>query len=482
VTPRLGAASVLPAAIQPPAYTPEAHGVGIVHLGLGAFHRAHQAVYVDDLLGRHGGDWRILGVSLRSAAVRDQLVPQAGRYTLAVCDAAGEQLRLIGAIAGVLVAPEDPAAVIAAIARPQTAIVSLTITEKGYCHDPATGALDAAHPDIVHDLAVPERPRSAVGLLVAGLAARRLADAPPLTLLSCDNLPENGALLRRILLRHAALIDPALADWIAANTGFPSAMVDRIVPAATAADIARSAAQSGFDDRATVRTEPFTQWVIEDRFAGPRPRFEAVGVQLVDDVRPFELAKLRMLNGCHSALAYLGLLAGYDFVHQAVADPSIAAIAVRLMRDDVAPTLGDAIAPGAYADALMTRFANPALAHRLVQIAMDGSQKLPQRLLGTIANRLAAGAVARHALLGVAAWILHASGRYRPVDDPLVARFAGVAAQAGNDAAALVDGMLAIDAVFAALPRDARLVAQLVADVAGLQDDAPAHLARVASA
>ena len=290
-----------------PGYAPEAHGVGIVHLGIGAFHRAHQAVYVDDLLAVHGGDWRIMGVSLRSPAVRDQLVPQDGRYTLVERRGAGDVLLQIGSVAGVLVAGENPQAVIDLIAQPAVKIVSLTVTEKGYCHNPATATLDLAHPEIIHDLANPAAPRSAIGYLAAGLAARRTSGAPPPTVLCCDNLPENGAVLRRVLTAFARLHDPDLATWIDAEVAFPSTMVDRIVPAVTDADIARLADRIGVTDLAMVKTEAFSQWVIEDWFAGARPRFEDVGVQIVRDVRPFELAKLRMLNGSHSTLAYLGL-------------------------------------------------------------------------------------------------------------------------------------------------------------------------------
>lgn len=482
MTMRLNAGTALAAGVARPRYDPAAHGIGIVHLGIGAFHRAHQAVYLDDLLALHGGNWRILGVSLRSAAVRNQMAPQDGRYTLVERGAGGERLRVIGSVADVLVASADPAAVVAAIARPETAIVSLTVTEKGYCHDPATGALDEHHPDIVHDLAAPAAPRSAIGFLAAGLAARQANGGPPLTVLCCDNLPDNGATLRQLLLRFAALADPGLGDWIAAHTGFPSTMVDRIVPATTDADVADVAARLGVIDRATVKTEKFSQWVIENRFIGPCPRFADVGVQLVADVKPFELAKLRMLNGSHSTLAYLGLLRGHEFVHQAIADAAIATIVERLMLDEAAPTLPPAagLAPGDYSAALLRRFANPALAHGLVQIAMDGSQKLPQRLIGTIADRWAAGSLARHALLGIAAWMLHATGRYRRVDDPLAARLGDIAAGAGDDPAALVAAMLEIENVFGAMPRHDEVVAQLSADVAGLRDDPAAHLAKAA--
>ncbi len=447
---RLGRDSIagLPDDTARPGYHPASVGVGIVHLGIGAFHRAHQAVYVDDCLAEGAGDWRILGVSLRSPAVRDQLVPQDGLYTLVERSSGSERLRIIGSVADVLVASEDPARVIAAIADPAAHIISLTITEKGYCHDPATGALDDRNPDIVHDRANPDTPRSAIGFLAAGLAARKSAGSGPLTILSCDNLPHNGAVLRGVLTAFVASRDLALADWLAANVRFPATMVDRIVPATTDADRAALATRLGMDDAAMVKAEPFSQWVIEDDFAGPRPPFETVGAQLVADVRPFELAKLRMLNGAHSTIAYLGLMRGYSFVHQAIADPAIAAT-VRLLMDEAAATLP--VVPGldtaAYSSALIERFANSALDHRLAQIAMDGSQKLPQRLIGTIVDTHAAGRRSTAAAIGLAAWMRHFAGPH--VDDPLAQRLRAVGK--ASDDGELLDAALSLEPVFGAL-------------------------------
>jgi fructuronate reductase len=449
VTQRLSLAALdgLPAEVRRPAYAPEDMGCGMVHLGIGAFHRAHQAVYLDDLIAAGAGDWRIIGVSLRSAEVRGQLVPQDGLFTIVERDGTEERLRIIGSVATVLVAPENPAAVIAAIASPDTHIVSLTVTEKGYCHDPASGTLLASHPDIVHDLTHPDAPRSAIGYLAAGLNKRRYDSGGPITIMSCDNLPHNGAVLKAVLGEFVQLRDPALAQWIDAHVRFPATMVDRIVPATTPADRERLQARLGVEDRAMVKAEPFTQWVIEDDFAGPRPPFEQAGAQMVADVRPFELAKLRMLNGAHSTIAYLGLAAGYVTVDQAIADPAIAAVVGRLMRVEAASTLPPV--PGLdtalYADALLKRFANVALEHRLVQIAMDGSQKLPQRLLGTIADVHASGGAATAAARGVAAWIRHLSGPN--VNDPLGDLLTGLATGAANDNT-LLDAVLGVSAVF----------------------------------
>ncbi|WP_448659001.1 mannitol dehydrogenase family protein [Sphingomonas sp. CJ99] len=441
----LATLDALPNTVHRPAYDPAAIGVGIVHLGIGAFHRAHQAVYADDAIAAGGGDWRIQGVSLRSAGVRDQLVPQDGLFTLVVRDGDRIEDRVIGSVAGVLVAPEDPAAVINAIAAPGTHIVSLTVTEKGYCHDPATGALNRDHPDIVHDLAHPDAPRSAIGFIVAGLARRHVEGAGPLTCMSCDNLPHNGAVLRGAVTTLAAMRDPALADWIAATCTFPATMVDRIVPATTDADIAELALRTGVEDRAMVKAEPFSQWVIEDAFAAGRPPYERHGARLVGDVRPFEFAKLRMLNGAHSTLAYLGLGRGLTFVHESMADPATRAT-VEAQMAEAAATVGEV--PGldvaAYADALRARFANSALEHRLAQIAMDGSQKLPQRLVGTMADRHAAGATSPACAMGVAAWIAHLSGPF--LNDPLADRLRDAGTSAGPVAAAL-----AIEPVFGSL-------------------------------
>jgi fructuronate reductase len=450
----------LPCDVTRPAYNQSTFGIGVVHLGIGAFHRAHQAVYFDDLLARRAGDWRILGVSLRSPAVRDQLAPQDGLFTLAERDNEGTRLRVIGSVAGVLVAPEEPQKVIEALAAPSTRMVTLTITEKGYCHDPATGRLNGANPDIVHDLARPEQPVSALGFLAEGLNRRRLSGAAPLTLISCDNLPHNGAVLRDVLVSFADALDPELGAWIEANVAFPSTMVDRIVPATTEADRAGLLETQRYQDQGLVKAEPFSQWVIEDRFASERPPFESVGVQMVADVRPFELAKLRMLNGAHSALAYLGLQAGHAYVHDAMADTRIAASVDRLLTE-AASTLPQV--PGlevvTYAEALKERFANRALEHRLAQIAMDGSQKLPQRLLGTIADVHAAGGTAWAAARGVAAWVLHLGGPH--LNDPLADELRGLAGRP-------IGEVLAFAPVFGALGREswfAKLITGAMAEI-----------------
>lgn len=431
-----------------PAYDPSAHGAGMVHLGIGAFHRAHQAVYTDDVLASAGGDWRIIGVSLRSAGVRDQLEPQDGLYSVLEMSDAGESLRVIGAVERVIVASDDSEAVIAAIADPATHIVSLTVTEKGYCHDPATGRLDSNHAGTARELAG-GAVETAIGYLAKGLRARADAGAGPVTLLSCDNLPHNGAVLGQVLRDYLHVSDPALVDWIDANVRTPATMVDRIVPATTPADLDRVESLLGARDEGAVKAEPFSQWVIEDDFAGPRPAWEAAGAQFVADVRPFELAKLRMLNGAHSTLAYLGLPAGHETVDRAVADPAIRPVVDRLMRVEAAATLPAAggLDPQSYADALLARFGNSALKHKLIQIAMDGSQKLPQRLLGTIADARAKGIDPHAAIAGVAGWMLHVDRLKGGIDDPMAAELGGIATAAADDGE-LIDGLLGVRAVF----------------------------------
>ncbi|MEP6943950.1 MAG: mannitol dehydrogenase family protein, partial [Betaproteobacteria bacterium] len=314
----------LSAPIVRPGYDPRAIGVGIVHLGIGAFYRAQSAEYTDDAIARNGGDWGICGVSLRSADVRDRLAPQDGLYTAVEKSPLGIRRRIIGSVREVLYLGDERARVQARLASAQTSIVSLTITEKGYCHDPATGRLNFAHPDIVHDLATPQAPISAVGLLVAALEARQRSHGKPMTVLCCDNLPHNGALVRGLVLAFGQARDGALAAWIARNATFPSTMVDRIVPATTDADIADNDAALGLHDAAPVMHEPFKQWAIEDDFAAGRPAWERVGAQLVTDVEPFEAMKLRLLNASHSAFAYLGFLAGHEYIYQVAAQEPFA--------------------------------------------------------------------------------------------------------------------------------------------------------------
>jgi fructuronate reductase len=407
-TTRLGDAVALPN------YVRNAQKTGIVHFGIGAFHRAHMAVYTDDAMNAGESDWGITGVSLRSASVADQLKPQDGLYTVTQRSAAGSTIRLIGAVQRVIVAQQEMEAVVAAIASRDTHIISFTITEKGYCRA-ADGSLDLRLCDAA----------SIYAYLTSGFKRRMAAGLPGLTLLSCDNLASNGGQLHWLMTAYLMHHAPDLIDWFTSKCTCPSTMVDRIVPATTDTDRAEIEAMLGVRDEAAVVTEPFSQWVIEDKFAGPRPAWEHHGAQITLDVHAFENAKLRMLNGAHSALAYLGLQQGHEFVHQAIGDPDLAPLIDRLMREEAATSLTPA--PGqdlaAYADALIERFKNPALNHRLAQIAMDGSQKIPQRWLETLAFHQKQGRQCPAILAGIAAWLCHICGDNigicGAVDDPM---------------------------------------------------------------
>ncbi|WP_235536402.1 MULTISPECIES: mannitol dehydrogenase family protein [unclassified Sphingomonas] len=414
-------ASTLADGIALPGYTRDRARSGIVHLGLGAFHRAHQAVFTDDAMAAGDAGWGIIGVSLRSPAVRDALEPQDCLYVVEERGEGGRS-RLIGSINQALVAPEDPDRVIAALADPGVHVVTLTVTEKGYHRDPGSNHLLVDAQDVVHDLAG-GAPRTIFGYLAAALDRRCASGAGPLTILSCDNLPDNGRLLGGLLDDYLVARGRARpAGWAC-----PNSMVDRIVPATTAGDRARLTVE----DHGLTICETFRQWVIEDRFAGPRPRWEAGGAQIVDDVRPFELAKLRLLNGAHSALAYWGLALGHAHVHEAVRDAELLVFVRHQLLAEAVPTLppSSALDPEAYVAAILRRFDNPALPHRLAQIAMDGSQKLPQRWLATIVERDAKGLNSPAHLASLAAWIAFVgdrSGPGRPADDPLAPRLEAI--------------------------------------------------------
>jgi fructuronate reductase len=426
---RLASATLghLAAGVERPGYDRNAQEVGIVHFGIGAFHRAHQAWYTDKAMDADERDWAIMGVSLRSDEVATQLNPQDGLYSVTESSAEGNATRLVGAVRKVLVARQAPEAVSAALAAPTTHIVSFTVTEKGYCRT-ADGGLEIDQAD----------ENSLYAHLAAGLRRRRDAGLPGLTLLSCDNLADNGLQLERLMTEYLDRHIPDLLGWFRAECACPSTMVDRIVPATTETDRAELAARVGLRDAAAVMTEPFSQWVMEDRFAGPRPRWEAVGAELVADVRPYETAKLRMLNGAHSLLAYCGLNRGHAFVHQAIADPQLRALVRQLMLQEVAPTLTPA--PGqdlnAYAESLIRRFANPALNHSLAQIAMDGSQKISQRWLQTLAANQRRDHTCPALCAGLAAWLRHVRGDneadWGAVADPIAPAMRSAWAKAGE--------------------------------------------------
>ncbi|WP_448061284.1 mannitol dehydrogenase family protein [Cellulomonas hominis] len=488
MSPRLSART-LPAAlaragadVTGPAVNPGDLRTGLVHLGLGAFHRAHQAVFTEDAAAATSDDrWGILGVTQRSARVVEQLAPQDGLYGVLRTGPGHSTLRLVGSLRGAVFPGHDTERVLAAVAAPGTHVVTLTVTEKGYRRTP-DGHADLTDPDLAADLAAlgaeVARPgafpaagtsaaapaRSPVGLLVRALARRAAADAGPLTVVSCDNLVDNGAVLRTLVADVLRGLDDApgrrgrrVADWVEASVRFPGTMVDRIVPATTAAHHTRAEELLGLRDDGLVVAEPFGQWVVEDDFAGPRPAWERAGATLTHDVGPYEQAKLRVLNAAHSAAAYLGALRGHTTIAAATADPEVLAVLRAMLDDDVLPTLTppDGADLVAYRDQVLARFADPGTGHTTVQVAMDGSLKLPQRLLGTVRDRLAAGAVPEGAAAVVAAWMtfvravsgegLTVAGAPVPLDDPLAATLAAAAA---GPLDGFADRMLGVRAVF----------------------------------
>ncbi|WP_333891492.1 fructuronate reductase, partial [Atlantibacter subterraneus] len=426
-----------------------------VHLGFGAFHRAHQAVYADILATDHHSDWGYCEVNLIGGEQQiADLNQQARLYTVAEMSADGWTTRVVGVVNQALHAQVDGLeAVLDVMCQPQIAIVSLTITEKGYCHSPATGQLMLEHPLIAADLKQPQQPVSAVGVIVAALARRKAAGLRGFSVMSCDNMPENGHVTRNVVLAYARAIDPALASWIESEVTFPSTMVDRIVPAVTPETLQRIAEQTGVNDPVAVACEPFRQWVIEDNFVAGRPEWEKAGAELVHDVLPFEEMKLRMLNGSHSFLAYLGYLAGYPLINVCMEDANFRATARALMLSEQAPTLKvKGVDLARYADSLIARYENTALAHRTWQIAMDGSQKLPQRMLDSIRWHLANGSGWSLLALGVAGWMRYVhgvdeQGEAIEISDPLKAEIAAKVAQS-EQGEARVTALLELSAIF----------------------------------
>jgi fructuronate reductase len=362
--------------VQRPAYDPARLTPGMVHLGVGAFQRAHMGSFIDDAIANLGGDWGVVGVSMRKPDVADSLNGQDGLYTVETLGQPS-RYRVIGCNRAALCLPRETETVLGALAAPTTRLITLTVTEKGYCLGPE--GLDLAHPDIVHDLATPDRPVSAIGVLAAGLKRRRDAGLAAVTVISCDNLMDNGQRLGLAVQALAERQDKALARWIGDEIAFPNTMVDCIVPASDATSRQRVDEALGLADLASVQREPFAQWVIEDRFTSDRPAWEKVGVEMVPQVDDARRLKLHVLNAAHSALAYLGLERGHEFVRQAAADPVLAGGLDLMMRTEIAPAL-----PGlpvrAYWDKTMARFLNPMIDHRLDQIAQDGAFKLAQRL------------------------------------------------------------------------------------------------------
>ncbi|EHS51191.1 Mannitol dehydrogenase domain-containing protein [Rhizobium sp. PDO1-076] len=394
---------------------------GIVHIGFGAFHRAHQAVYTDTALAASFGDWGIVGVSLRSSEPIRDLKMQDHLFSVIARDASGAEPRVVGSVVGGISAANDRDGLLVLLADPAIRIVSLTVTEKAYGFDPASGGLDRRHPAIAADLVAPGAPVGVIGFLVEGLSRRKRAGLSPFTVLCCDNLPTNGRVVERLVLEMAEAQDPALASWIAAEGAFPCTMVDRIVPAATDETRRRAADLLGVEDKLALDTEPFMQWVIEDRFVSGRPEWESAGALFVADVEPYEKMKLRMLNGPHSMIAYLGQLKGLEYVKDVMAVPDYAE---RVRQHMAAAALTLDPVPGIdldeYREQLIERFSNPTIAHRTKQIAMDGSQKLPQRIFAAAVDDLAAGRDAAVFAEATALWIAYVMQNPQ-IEDPRAA-------------------------------------------------------------
>jgi fructuronate reductase len=378
----------------------------VVHIGPGVFHRAHQAVYADSLLRTGARSGAVWGVSLRSRTTRDTLAGNDFVYHVVErSSGVPDVVRPVGALLGVDVASAGAGPVLARLVDPSVTVVTVTVTEHGYCATSPGGPLDPRRPEVQHDLRHPDTPRSLPGLLLAALVRRRASGTPPFTVASCDNLPRNGQATARVVLALAEYRDPRLAEWVRGNVAFPSSMVDRMVPATTDEDRHRLR-DAGVEDAWPVVTEPFSQWVLEDVFPSGRPRWERVGVELVPDVSHHEQAKLRILNAAHSALAYWGLLAGHRLVSQAAADPALRAATRDLLDTEVIPTLRTP--PGwnlhDYAEQTLRRFSDPALPYTTAKVATDGSQKLPVRLIPTVRARVAAGAPSPRCAQLLAAW------------------------------------------------------------------------------
>ncbi|NKB54231.1 MAG: mannitol dehydrogenase family protein [Rhizobiaceae bacterium] len=399
-----------PAALLP-GYVPDQHKSGIVHLGPGAFHRAHQAAYTDAALAASGGDWRITAISLRSRQVADAMNAQNGLYTLIERGTIGAKARVIASIERVIVMADHAAQAMSALVDPATRIVSMTVTEKAYGIDRQNNCVDSDHPANAADLKSPSHPTGVIGLLVESLRQRRTAGSPAFTVLCCDNLPDNGVLVKAGVLDFARRIDPELADWIGDNATFPSTMVDRITPASSFETYSICQELTGQEDRACIETEEFSQWVIEDNFANGRPDWESAGALFVKDVAPFEKMKLRMLNGAHSMLAYCGYLADCTYVRDVMTHQHLPVLVARHMKAAAATLqpLGG-IDYSDYGAQLVERFKNPALAHETYQIAMDGTEKLPQRLLLPAVDALQAKQDLRPFAFAVAAWMRYCQG------------------------------------------------------------------------
>ena len=470
-----------------PAYDRELVTPGVVHFGVGGFHRAHEAMYHDRLMSgsQSAGhpvtasarlDWGICGVGVMPADRRMQevLAAQDGLYTLVLKHSDGRyEPRVIGSIVEYLFAPDDPEAVVSKLAAETTRIVSLTITEGGYNVDDVTGKFDASNPAVRRDLNRGAVPQTVFGLITEALARRRSDGVAPFTVMSCDNLQGNGQLSKRAITAFARLKNPDLADWIEHEVRFPDSMVDRITPATTEADKAEVRDQFGLDDQWPVVCEPYTQWVLEDHFTTGRPAYQDAGVQLVDRVEPYELMKLRLLNGSHQAMCYFGYLAGYRLVHEAAQDPMVADFLIGYMKREAAPTLPPV--PGvdldAYQQLLIERFANPQVRDTIARLCAHSSDRIPKWVLPVAREQLAAGGEISRSAAIVASWARYAEG----VDeqgDPIevVDRLADTLTRLARSQRGSPDAFIANRELFGSLADDPRFVTAYRSVLASLHE------------
>lgn len=435
--------SKLDSKIQVPGYDRQKVGQALMHVGVGGFHRAHQALYTDDLLNQgEDSTWGFCGVGLlkHDARIRDVMRSQDCLYTLVERSVAGDTARIIGSIVNFAFAPDAPEAVIEQMSSPATRILSLTITEGGYYIDQSTGELDAKHPDLQHDLAHPYEPSCSFGYILEALDRRRLRGLAPFTLMSCDNIQSNGEVAKKMLTTFAELRDPNLRNWLDSNVLFPNSMVDRITPATTDEHRGLVREKFGIDDGWPVMTESFKQWVIEDHFVQGRPKWEQVGAQMTSDVLPYEKMKLRLLNASHQALCYIGMLLGYQLVHETMEDAGIRKLVEKMMDEEVTPILSPVpgVDLGDYKKTLIERFANPAIRDQLSRIGIYGSSGIPKFVLPTVVDQLQRGGAIKLLCFTIASWFRYLdgvdeSGKEVPMLDPMAPQLRERAKAAGRD-------------------------------------------------
>ena len=464
----------LPANIQKPAYGRKKVVPSIVHLGIGAFHRAHQAMFTDKVLSLGDLSWGILGAGVISADMKNALIPQNGLYALSERSASGESTRIIGSIVDVLGGEEDAKKLLAKMSDISTRIVSITVTEKGYYLDLATGKLQTAAPKIAADLQNPEAPKTILGLIVAALKNRKAKGIPPFTVLSCDNLPNNGHLAKAAVIAFAKAVNADLAAWVEKEVRFPCTMVDRITPATTEEDKTRVNALLGQEDAWPVVTESFVQWVIEDEFTMGRPDWDKAGAIFSNEIERWENMKLRCLNGAHSTLSYLGQLLGRETVADAMQDSFITSV-LEVLWQEIQEVLHtpQGIRSQDYVESLKERFRNPSLKHKTAQIAMDGSQKLPQRLLAPLRDRINKGLSSPAIATAIAAWmhyVIKTADAGEALNDPLKETILA-AAKKDKTPEVCVQNLLAIDPIFGEdLPKNAAFCALLLEKFAAIAD------------